>query len=91
MMIEEVVEIFADCGACRFASMSRIRPLKKMITETIKSNTAKMINRSSAFFLICMVTVTKNCERKLALNSERFQVLRATKSGQRADKMLTEA
>jgi hypothetical protein len=52
MLIEERLSIFSECGGCVFVSIACIRLLKKMYTETIKSNTAKMINMSKAFFLI---------------------------------------
>lgn len=82
--------MFSECGACLFISISRMRRLKKMYTETIRSNAAKMTNMVKVFFRIWMIVVTaKICVCKIAFGKGCFQVLEPTKSGQKADKMLT--
>ena len=82
--------MFSECGACLCVSKAWIRRLKKMYTETIRSKAAKMTNRMKAFFRMGMVIVTtKICTCKIAFRKRCFQVLKATKSGQQADKILT--
>jgi hypothetical protein len=90
MLIEGFVSMFSECGVCLFVSISRIRLLKKTYTATITTSAIKVINMIKVFFRICMVTVTtKMCLCKIAFGKRCLQVLKATKSGQKQDKMLT--
>lgn len=52
--------MFSDCDGCCFVSISRIRLLETITTETIKSNAARMIKMIEIFFLICIVVIAKN-------------------------------
>jgi len=91
MLIEGLLFMFSECGIRLSVSIAWMRRLKKMYTETTKRKATRMINASKMFFRICMVTVIKKSVCKIAFNETCFQILRPTKSGQEADKILTES
>ena len=92
MLIEGFLFRFSECGVCLLVSIAWIRLLKKTYTEATTSKAIKMINMISLFFRICIDTVTVEiCMCKIVFSKRCFQVLKPTKSGQKGDKMLTEA
>ena len=79
MVIEGVLCLFSDCECCRFVSISRIRLLKMMTTEAIKINAARMIRRSQAYFLICIVTITNGLVTEVNFRPDPFTNLKLDK------------
>ncbi len=91
MLIEVFLFRFCECGVCLLVSIAWIRLLKKTYTEAITSKAIKMIKMISLFFRICIDTVTVEiCMCKIVFRKRCFQTLEPTKSGQEADKMLTD-
>ena len=64
--------VLIECDCCCFVSISTIRLLKNMITETIKSNATKMINKIQAFFLMCVAIIKKILYRKISSRRQVF-------------------
>lgn len=72
-MVSIVVgSVLIECDCCCFVSIATIRLLKNMITETIESNAAKMINKIQAFFLMCVAIIKKILYRKISSRRQVF-------------------
>ena len=86
-MVSIVVgSILIECDCCCFISTSTIRLLKKMITETIKSNATKMINKIQAFFLMCVAIIKKILYGKLVQDASCLQIWSWTIRSREMDK-----